>query len=152
MVFRCLSQQQYFDRIQISINIWSALVWYMIDRSQWNFAHVMTVTLSWRVQNFVVIGRIHFKPEHCKFWLNFECNRNIISGTGTRTYAAIMSLSHSDLYNGKGMWFSGIFSRHQWFNMVVYTLKPQCVCVYIQCRAWWHVNNTYMALQHEITR
>ena len=40
------------------------------------------MTLSWRVQNFVVVGRIHFKLEHCKFWSNFEFDRNIVSGTG----------------------------------------------------------------------
>ena len=45
------------------------------------FAHVTTVTLSWRVQNFVVIGRVYFKPEHCKIWSNFEFDRNIVSGT-----------------------------------------------------------------------
>ena len=39
---------------------------------QQNFAHVTTVTLLWRVQNIVVIGTVHIKPEHCKFWSNFE--------------------------------------------------------------------------------
>ena len=38
--------------------------------SQQNFAHVTTVTLSWCVQNFVVIGWAHFKPKHCELWLN----------------------------------------------------------------------------------
>ena len=43
----------------------------MINRSQWNFAHVTTCAkLLWCVQNFVVIGREHFKQEHWKFWLN----------------------------------------------------------------------------------
>ena len=28
------------------------------------------------------IGRGHFKPEHCKFWSNFEFDRNMVSGTG----------------------------------------------------------------------
>ena len=56
----------------------------MLNRSQLNFAHVMTVTLSWRVQNFVVIGKVHFKKAHFKFWSNFEFDRNTISGTGAR--------------------------------------------------------------------
>ena len=34
------------------------------------------------VQTFVVIGRVHFKPEHCKCWSSFEFDRNIVSGTG----------------------------------------------------------------------
>ena len=33
-----------------------------------SYTVVTCVTLSWRVQNFVVISRVHFKPEHCKFW------------------------------------------------------------------------------------
>ena len=37
------------------------------------------------MQNFVVIGREHFKPEHCKIWSNFEFDRNIVSGMGART-------------------------------------------------------------------
>ena len=41
-------------------------------------------TLSWRVQNFVVIDWEYFKPEHLKFWLNFEFNQNSVSGMGTR--------------------------------------------------------------------
>ena len=55
----------------------------MLNRLQRNFAHVTTtVTLSWRVQNFVVIGKLHFKLEHCKIWSDFEFDRNIVSGTG----------------------------------------------------------------------
>ena len=40
------------------------------------------LTLSWRVQNFVVIGRVHCKPGHFKFWCNFEFDRDIVSETG----------------------------------------------------------------------
>ena len=29
-------------------------------------------------------GIVHFKLEHCKFWSNFELDRNSVSGTGTR--------------------------------------------------------------------
>ena len=60
----------------------SDLVKYMFDQSQRNFAHVTTVTLSWRGHNFFVVGRVHFKPEHGKFWSNFEFDRNIVGGTG----------------------------------------------------------------------
>ena len=44
------------------------------------------MTLSWHVQNFVVIGRVRFKPELCKIWLNFKFDRNTISGTGARSH------------------------------------------------------------------
>ena len=27
-----------------------------------------------------MIGWVHYKPEHCKFWYNFEFDRNIVSG------------------------------------------------------------------------
>ena len=51
-------------------------------RSQRYFAHVTTVSLSWRVQNFVVIGRVYSKLEHSEFSSNFEFDRNMLSGTG----------------------------------------------------------------------
>ena len=68
--------------IRNSPKIWSALVWNMHNRSQINFAHLTTMQLSWCVQNFVVIGTVYFKPEHGKFWANFEFDRNAVSGTG----------------------------------------------------------------------
>ena len=40
--------------------------------------------LSWRVHNFVVIGWICYEQEHFKISLNFEFDRNIVSGTGAR--------------------------------------------------------------------
>ena len=52
--------------------------------SQRNFAHITTVSLSWCVHNFIVLGKVNFKPEHGKFWSNFELDRNIGSGTSTR--------------------------------------------------------------------
>ena len=36
------------------------------------------------MQNFVVIVKVQSKPYHCKFWWNFEFDRNIVSGTGDR--------------------------------------------------------------------
>ena len=79
------SHLRYFDRIRNSTKIWSALVSNTLSQSQRNFAHVTTVTLSWRVQHFVVIGKVYFKPGHFKFWSNFQFDRNIISGTGARS-------------------------------------------------------------------
>ena len=43
---------------------------------------VMAATISWCVQSFVVTSWAHFKPAYCKFWLNFEFDRNIVSGMG----------------------------------------------------------------------
>ena len=65
-----------------SIKIGSALVSNILNWSQRNFVQATTVILSWRVQNFVVIGREYFKSKHCKIWSNFEFDRNIVSGTG----------------------------------------------------------------------
>ena len=70
----------YFDWIQNSMKLCNAVVDNIFGRSQWNFAHVTTVLLSWCVQNFIVIGGRHVKPEHSKFWWNLEFDRNTISG------------------------------------------------------------------------
>ena len=54
----------------------------MCHWSQRYFAHVTTVTLSWRVQHFVVIGRICHEQENYKISPHFDFNRNIVSETG----------------------------------------------------------------------
>ena len=59
------------------MKIQNALVSNILDRSQRYFAHVTTVTLSWRVQNIVVIGRVNFTLECFEFSSNFEFDRNI---------------------------------------------------------------------------
>ena len=66
------------------MKIQNALVSNILDRSQRYFAHVTTVTLSWRVQNIVVIGRVYFPLECFEFSSNFEFDRNMLSGTGAR--------------------------------------------------------------------
>ena len=53
-----------------SMKIQNALVSNILHRSQRYFAHVTTVTLSWRVQNIVVIGRVYFTLE--VFWIFIE--------------------------------------------------------------------------------
>ena len=72
------------------MKIQNALVSNIFDRSQRYFAHVTTVTLSWRVQNILVIGRVYFTLECFEFSSNFEFDRNMLSGTG----------SWSCIYNG----------------------------------------------------
>ena len=64
------------------MKIQNALVSNIFDRSQRYFAHVTTVTLSWRVKNIVVIGRVYFTLECFEFSSNFEFDRNMLSGTG----------------------------------------------------------------------
>ena len=61
------------------MKIQNALVSNRFDQSQRYFAHVMTVTLSWRVQNIVVIGHVYFTLECFEFSSNFEFNRNMLS-------------------------------------------------------------------------
>ena len=75
-----LSHQEYFDRIG------SALGWIILNRSQLDFIHFTTVTLSWCEQNFVVIDGVHFNPEHGKFWSNLEFEWNIVTGTGAGSF------------------------------------------------------------------
>ena len=50
-----------------STKICKALIQNVLNWSQWNFAHVTTVTLSWRMQNFVVIVDINVELEHSNF-------------------------------------------------------------------------------------
>ena len=66
------------------MKIQKALVSNILNRSQRYFAHITTVTLSWRVQNIVVIGRVYFTLECFEFSSNFEFDRNMLSGTGAR--------------------------------------------------------------------
>ena len=67
------------------MKIQNALVSNILNRSQRYFAHVTTVTLSWRVQNIVVIGHAYFTLECFEFSSNFEFDRNMLSGTGARS-------------------------------------------------------------------
>ena len=43
------------------------------------------------VQNFVVINQICYEQEHYKFSLNFEFDRNVVSGRGARALAFMIS-------------------------------------------------------------
>ena len=78
------SHWAYFDRIRNSMKIQNGLVSNRFDQSQRYFAHVTTVTLSWRVQNIVVIGRVYLTLECFEFSSNFEFDRNMLTGTGAR--------------------------------------------------------------------
>ena len=71
------------------MKIQNALISNILDRSQRYFAHVTTVTLSWRVQNIAVIGRVYFTLECFEFSSNFEFDRNMLSGTGTRSWLRV---------------------------------------------------------------
>ena len=97
----------------------------MLYQSQRNFAHNTTVTLSWCVKNFILIGIVHFTPEHYIFWSNFEFNRNIVSGTGASTYmnrfVGVMwpvLLTHGDLENDCHWHFQFIIFYKNWCNSV----------------------------------
>ena len=64
---------------------------YCVTRPQWvKLNHSLTWvnidSMSWHVQNFVVIRRIHYEQEHYKFSLNFEFGRHMVSGTGARSW------------------------------------------------------------------
>ena len=49
MLTRRLSLWWYLYHVRVSIGVWGALVWGVLGRSWGGFAHVATVTLSWRV-------------------------------------------------------------------------------------------------------
>ena len=56
----------------------------MLGRSLGGFAHVATVTLSWRVRDFVVIGGVRVGPERARFWSGFGFGPGIVGGTDAR--------------------------------------------------------------------
>ena len=58
---RRLSHCRYFDRVWVTIGVW------VIGRSWGGFPHVATVTLSWRVRNFVVIGGMRLEQGAANF-------------------------------------------------------------------------------------
>ena len=73
-----------------------------------DFAHVTTVTLSWRVQNIVVIRRGYFTLECFEFSANFEFDRNMLSGTGARSTLLMIN----------SLWPGGTIQWHRscWFR------------------------------------
>ena len=91
------------------MKIQNALVLYIPDRSQRYFAHVTTVTLSWRVQNIVVIGGVYFTLECFEFSSNFEFDRNMLSGTGAWCWPGTLSLYGTT----RPQWLELPWWRHQ---------------------------------------
>ena len=100
--YRCDRPRVFYTRLfWIFIEFRIRSKYALLDRSQRYFAHVTTVTLSWRVQNIVVIGRAYFTLDCFEFSSNFEFDRNMLSGTGARSYiecCMILCLCH--LYLG----------------------------------------------------
>ena len=80
----------------------SGLKW--ICGSQRNFSHV-----TWRVQDFVVVGQVYFKLEYSKCWSNFEFDRNIVSRMGARSALLSMPLSDVYLHNSWDSWCISVF-------------------------------------------
>ena len=73
-----------FISVSGSIGVWGASVWGVLGRSWGGFAHVATITLSWRVRDFVVIGGVRVEPERVRFWSGFGFGPGIVGGTGAR--------------------------------------------------------------------
>ena len=86
MVHSTFNQATSSIRISIEFEIQSksGVLWFkMFSTDQNNIMHT-SVLLSWRVLKFVVIGWICYEQENYKISLNFELDRNIVSGTGAR--------------------------------------------------------------------
>ena len=120
----------------------------MLNISQRHFAHVTTVPLSWRMQHFVVIGRTDLKPEHGKFWSNFEFDGKFVSGTGawTGNLAADLAGNPSVGWTDKLIWpWFGKYDTQPWASEIgVYDKyvdvseigKDQSVLFYIGSRGY----------------
>ena len=83
------------------------------------------VTLSWRVQNIVVIGRVCFTLECFEFSSNFEFDRNMLSGTGAywsfvREFTADRFNSLTNAINAKSVTISW---RHHDFGLIISTIS-----------------------------
>ena len=83
------------------MTFYNTLVRDISGRSRRNFAHVTMVILLWPVQNFAVVVRAQFKPKHCKFWSNFEFDRNtggrLVFSNITHYHDAIMGAIASQI-------------------------------------------------------
>ena len=117
------------------MKIQNAVVSNILDRSQRYFAHVTTVTLSWRVQNIVVMGRVYF-TECFEFSSNFEFDRNMLSGTG----ACIDITAERDTEKRRpSVWIIHVTSvlnrchvdclRQKRHNSIANTLKLRLFCI-----------------------
>ena len=134
------------------MKIQNALVSNILDRSQQYFAHVTTVTLSWRVQNIVVIGGVYFTLECFEFSSNFEFERNMLSGTAPRNpylkqwrpsllrYICVTRFRWVNMREARKLYFYGAVIS--WF-------------AYISAKNWWiwislgtHILNISMKLIH----
>ena len=118
------SHKRYFDhvdRIWNSIKLCNALVHNIFSRVR-HFAPVSKVTLSWHLQHTVVISWVYHKPEHCKFWSNFEFHWNTVTVLrGIYTNAENARGAHAD----PTRWFC---SRSVWMNCVVLFTSPWARC------------------------
>ena len=139
------------------MKIQNTLVYNIRGRSQRYFAHVTTVSLSWRVQNIVVIGRVYSKLDHSECSSNFEFDRNMLSGTGARPskHATIswvlwskgypsethLNSNHEDVINWKHFprYWSFVRGIHrsphkgQWRGALMFSV----ICVWINDSGWW---------------
>ena len=88
-------------------------------RSQQNCAHVTTVTLSLHMTNFIAISWAHFKPEHSKWWSNFEFDWNPVSGTGARTRLHWVNANFTPFF---AIDLDG-FSRQYWIRLHLFYYK-----------------------------
>ena len=135
------------------MKIQNALVSNIFNRSQRYFAHVRTVTLSWRVQNIVVIGRVYFTLECFECSSNFEFDRIMLSGTGARALENSLSESPGQcLQKGPAVMvglFCSILSNYNLFNDILmwgshatYTdVSLSCFQgegYWIKGEGWWH--------------
>ena len=97
------------------------------------------MTLSWRVQNIVVIGRVYFTLECFEFSSNFEFDRNMLSGTGAR--AALLSIGPL------GTNFNEILIEMQNFSFTKIHLKILSVKWWPFCPGWDELSITHPVLQ-----
>ena len=99
--------------MQNSVKFCNDLVRYILGRLQQKFAHIITVALLYHVQNIVVIGWVHFTPEHYKFWSYFKFIQNNVSGTDARRLILTKKYIPSTMHTVCNLfWFVVVLQQH----------------------------------------
>ena len=99
--------------MQDSMKFCNDLVRLILGWLQQKFAHIKTVAMLYHVHDIVVIGSVHFKPEHYKFWSYFKFIRNIVSGTDARRLIPTKKYIPSTMHTVCNLfWFVVVLQQH----------------------------------------
>ena len=141
------------------MKIQNSLVSNILNRPQRYFAHVTTVTLSWRVQNIVVISRKHFTLECLEFSSNFEFDRNMLSGTGARSGTSFTDEFSVEIKIFDELCFHFILIQRNYYKLMLMPwLLNFCAIMWKVCRKFfyyyyneiWYFNQNWIKIENHM--